>query len=128
MKVLLDTHTFLWFIMGNERLSKDARACIEDLNNEKYISIVSLWEIAIKTSLGKMGLSGSFETVIPKQLEKNGFEVFGITFEHLVLVSSLPFYHRDPFDRLIIAQSLVDNMSIIGVDTIFDSYSVSRVW
>ena len=128
MKVLLDTHTFLWFIMGNERLSKDARACIEDLNNEKYISIVSLWEIAIKTSLGKMGLSGSFETVIPKQLEKNGFEVFGITFEHLVLVSSLPFYHRDPFDRLIIAQSLVDIMSIIGVDTIFDSYSVSRVW
>jgi len=128
MKLLLDTHTFLWFIMGNSKLSTTARNYIEDTSNDKYISIVSLWEIAIKNSIGKLNLSGSFASVISSQIQLNGFEILDISFQHLVLVSSLPFHHRDPFDRLIISQSIVDFMPILGTDLLFDLYPITRFW
>ena len=128
MKLLLDTHTFLWFIAGNLKLSSTARSLIEDLANEKFVSVVSLWEIAIKFSLGKLDLTDEFDILIPKQLEINGFEILPIETEHLSKVISLPFYHRDPFDRLLIAQAISENMQIISVDDIFDSYSTNRLW
>jgi len=128
MKLLLDTHTFLWFIMGNSKLSTTARSYIEDTNNDKYVSIVSLWEIAIKNSIGKLNLSGSFASVIASQIQLNGFEILDISFQHLVLVSSLPFHHRDPFDRLIISQSIVEFMPILGTDLLFDLYPITRFW
>jgi len=128
MNILLDTHTFLWFIMGSDRLSTTAKDYINDMGNDKYISIVSLWEIAIKVSLGKLNLSGSFDSIIPTQLKLNGFETLDISMQHLIFVSSLPFHHRDPFDRLIISQSITEKMPVVGTDPLFDSYPVTKIW
>lgn len=128
MNLLLDTHAFLWFIAGDTSLSQSARAAIEDLGNNRYLSMASMWEIAIKISFGKLELSEPFEALIPKQLADNSIELLGISFEHTVLVSSMPFHHRDPFDRLLIAQSKVERMTLGSIDPAFDSYSVNRFW
>ncbi|MBM3144645.1 MAG: type II toxin-antitoxin system VapC family toxin [Chloroflexi bacterium] len=128
MNLLLDTHAFLWFIAGDTSLSQSARAAIEDLGNNRYLSMASMWEIAIKISFGKLELSEPFEALIPKQLADNSIELLGISFEHTVLVSSMPFHHRDPFDRLLIAQSKVERMTLVSIDPAFDSYSVNRFW
>src|SRR2546421_10071724 len=115
MKLLLDTHTFLWFIMGSSNLSSNARALIEDLANEKFLSVASLWEIAIKLSIGRLALSAPFDVLIPQQLSLNGFELLNIEVGHAAVVAALPFHHRDPFDRLLIAQALVDRMAVASV-------------
>lgn len=128
MNVLLDTHAFLWFIAGDSSLSQFARSAIENLDNNRYLSMASLWEIAIKISVGKLELSEPFETLIPRQLADNSIELLGISFDHTALVSSLPFHHRDPFDRLLIAQSKVEQMTLVSIDPVFDSYSVNRLW
>src|SRR6476646_4631450 len=103
MKVILDTHSFLYFIDGSPNLSSRARAVIEDLNNEKFISKASLWEMAIKVSIGKLTLADNFEDLIPDQIALNGFDLLNIEMEHVCVVAHLPFQHRDPFDRLLIA-------------------------
>ena len=95
MNLLLDTHAFLWFIAGNSSLSKKARAAIEDQNNGVLLSVASLWEIAIKISLGKITLSESFEKFIPEQLTANGIELLNISVEHTALVAIMPFHHRN---------------------------------
>jgi PIN domain nuclease of toxin-antitoxin system len=128
MKLLLDTHTFIWFIMGSPNLSPDARALIEDLANEKLLSVASLWEIAIKLSIGKLTLSAPFDVLIPQQLSLNGFELLNIEIDHASVVATLPFHHRDPFDRLLIAQAMVENMPVVSIDAIFDAYPVTRLW
>ncbi len=131
MKVLLDTHTFLWFIMGNSKLSEQARSIIEDLNNQRLISIASLWEMAIKISSGKLTIpSQPFEAFMRHQLEINCIEILSMQLAHTALVSTLPFpnKHRDPFDRMIIAQSIVNHIPIIGRDSDFDDYLVERIW
>jgi PIN domain nuclease of toxin-antitoxin system len=126
MKLLLDTHIFLWFIVGDLKLGSKARLLIEDAANEKFVSAASLWEIAVKHSLGKLNLSDDFDALFPKQLEINGFEMLPIKTTHLSKLISLPFYHRDPFDRLIAAQAISENMQIVSVDEIFDSYKIIR--
>jgi PIN domain nuclease of toxin-antitoxin system len=98
MRLLLDTHAFLWFIMGSANLSVNARALIENPANERLLSIASLWEIAIKTSLGKLALAGSFDELIPAQLSLNGIDLLSIKVSHLSTLTTLPFHHRDPFD------------------------------
>ena len=103
MKFLLDTHVLIWFLDGNLRLSSRARQLVEDENNEVFVSIVSLWEIAIKNSLGKLELAQPFEQMFPRQLQENSIEILDISVEHLNAVRILPFHHRDPFDRLILA-------------------------
>lgn len=103
MKLLLDTHSFLWFIEDNSRLSARAKNLLES-DTELLISAASLWEIAIKMSTGKLTLTQPFEQFIPNQLTSNAIEIMPITVEHLAVLSALPFHHRDPFDRLIIAQ------------------------
>ena len=123
MKLLLDTHMFLWFIMGSALLSADTRALIEDEKNRKFISVASLWEIAIKSSIGKLSLSAPFDQLIPQQLSLNGFELLPIEVSHLAAVTTLPFHHRDPFDRLLIAQALAENMPIVSSDPAFDTYN-----
>ena len=127
MKLLLDTHAFLWFIADNPRLSAEAKALLES-DVELLISAASLWEIAIKTSIGKLTLTQSYEVFIPQQLEQNSIEILPVKLEHLVVVSTLPFHHRDPFDRLLIAQAMVEKMPIVGIDKAFDAYSVTRLW
>ena len=128
MKLLLDTHIFLWFIAGDLNLSSNARILIEDSANEKFVSAASLWEIAIKHSLGKLDLSDDFDVLFPNQLEVNGFEMVPVKTAHLSNLISLPFHHRDPFDRLLIAQTVAENMQIVSVDRVFDSYNISRHW
>ena len=128
MKLLLDTHMLLWFIAGSANLSADARSLIEDVSNEKFVSIVSIWETAIKVSIGKMFLSASFDVLFPHQLEVNGFELLPVKVAHTSFVTTLPFHHRDPFDRLLIAQSIEEKMTLVSVDKVFDDYRITRLW
>ena len=128
MRLLLDTHAFLWFVVGSSNLSPDARALIEDVANEKLLSVASLWEMAIKSSLGKLTLSAPFDVLIPQQLGLNGVGLLNITTDHAAVVAGLPFHHRDPFDRLLIAQAMIEKLPIVTIDTAFDAYGVSRLW
>lgn len=128
MRYLLDTHSLIWFIGGDDQLSVRARRVIEDESNELFISVASLWEMAIKFSIGKLDLGRPFEELFPSELEKNSIEVQSITVDHLKNVCNLPFHHRDPFDRLIIVQSHVEKLPIISVDAIFGKYGVKREW
>ena len=128
MKYLFDTHTLLWFLNGDQKLSDKARHLIESPHNTKFLSIASLWEIAIKVSLRKLVLDKPFERLFPEQLYFNRIEILDIRVNDLITLTTLPFHHRDPFDRLIIAQALVENIPIISVDTAFDAYGISREW
>ena len=128
MNLLLDTHTFLWFIAGDSSLSQSARLAIEDLNNNRYLSVASLWEIAIKVSVDKLTLSEPFETLIPEKLGENGIGLLDISVEHTALIASMPFHHRDPFDRLIAAQAKVEKRRWVRIDEAFDAYEVTRLW
>ena len=128
MKYLLDTHTLLWFLQGDKKLSDKARQFIDNPSNEKFLSVASLWEIAIKMSLGKLVLGKSFEKLFPEQLHFNHIQILAITIDSLTKLATLPFHHRDPFDRLIIAQALVERLPIIGADAAFDAYGISREW
>jgi PIN domain nuclease of toxin-antitoxin system len=128
MNILLDTHAFLWFIAGSDELSVTARELIEDENNRIFLSAASLWEMAIKVSLEKLTLNEPFETLIPEQLSQNGIEILNINTAHAAKIIQLPFHHRDPFDRLLIAQALVEDMSLISIDETFDAYEIKRIW
>lgn len=126
MRQLLDTHTFLWFVTGNFKISNQIRIQIE--NNDNLISLASVWEIAIKSSIGKLNLGISIEQLVNEQILGNGIEILNITTEHIALVANLPLHHRDPFDRLIIAQGIVEKIPIIGTDKVFDLYEIQRLW
>jgi PIN domain nuclease of toxin-antitoxin system len=128
MRSVLDTHTFLWFVGGDARLSTAARQAIEDLDNEIVISTASLWEIAIKVKLGKLDLAAPYEQFIPVELQRQRISVLPIEVAHLSVVARLPLHHRDPFDRLIIAQALTEGMPVITADDVFGVYSVQCVW
>ena len=128
MKYLLDTHSLIWFIEGDAKLSVHARQLMDDEANELFVSVGSLWEMAIKFSIGKLNLGRPFAEMFPQQLADNSIEILGITVDHLRTVCDLPFHHRDPFDRLIIAQAGIEQMPIISVDIVFDAYGVKRVW
>jgi PIN domain nuclease of toxin-antitoxin system len=125
---LLDTHTFLWFVLGAPHLSPLALATILDPANVKNVSRASLWELAIKVSLGKIKLNRSFADFISRGLAMNGFQILEIHTRHLVGIVNLPFHHRDPFDRMLIAQSLEESMPIVSADAAFDAYGVTRLW
>jgi PIN domain nuclease of toxin-antitoxin system len=127
MKLLLDTHAFIWFVENDESLPASLKTQIEDTDNEIFISIVSLWEIAIKTSLGKLEMAINLPSIINK-IEENGFIMLPIFPEHTVCVASLPFHHKDPFDRMLIAQTIVEQLKIISKDGVFDSYGVDWLW
>jgi PIN domain nuclease of toxin-antitoxin system len=128
MRVLLDISSFLWFVAGSDRLSREAREIMEDFDNELVISVASLWEIAIKVSIGKLELLRQFDLFIPEKLEENEIEILHVTFCHLSEMIKLPFHHRDPFDRLIIAQSVSENLPLIASDRIFREYSIDIIW
>lgn len=128
MKLLLDTHTFLWFINDSPKLSTTARVLIEDAFNEPLVSVASLWEMAIKLSIGKLDLKKPFETFVPDQLELNGFDQLAIDFHHIAAVAGLPFHHRDPFDRLLVAQALAEGIPLVSADELLDAYGVVRLW
>ena len=126
MRQLLDTHTFLWFVMGNSRITAKLRAQIED--NENFVSVVSIWEIAIKYGIGKLNLEVTFDDFIDRQITPNGIQLLDIKLEHLKVVSALPLHHRDPFDRLLIAQAIVEDILLISADRVFALYPVRVMW
>lgn len=128
MTLLLDTHAFLWFVAGDERLPPAARAHIEDGANRVWLSTASLWELAIKLSLGRLSLAQPFEEFVYTQLRVNSIELLHISVEHLSALTQLPFHHRDPFDRLLIAQTRVEGIPLVSGDSAFDAYDVRRIW
>ena len=128
MRLLLDTHTFIWFVIDSPKLSNSVKYQIEDENNEKLISTASIWEIAIKQSTGKLFFGLPFRVLIEEQLNANNIALLKINLEHIEVVATLPFHHRDPFDRLIIAQAMVEKIPILSVDSVFDAYSIQRLW
>lgn len=127
-RALLDTHSFLWFISGSERLSRRARVLIEDSDNPMLVSAASLWEIAIKNGLGKLSLERPFAELIPEQLKRQRIDVLGIELPHLAELTRLPLHHRDPFDRLLVAQARAEDLPIVSADHALDRYGVDRVW
>jgi PIN domain nuclease of toxin-antitoxin system len=128
MNLLLDTHTFLWFIWDDPQLSGAAKAAITDPDNRKLISTASYWEIAIKISLGKLDLGHPFLPFMRREIARNLFELLPLTLEHVSQVAVMPFHHRDPFDRALIAQAMWEQIPIVSGDLAFDSYSVKRIW
>lgn len=127
MAYLLDTHAFLWFLNGSDQLSKEAQKAIENTSDLKYISTVSFWEMAIKISLKKLELSTAYKELLVQTI-KNGFEILPLTFDHSVKVMNLEFYHRDPFDRMLISQAITEKLTIISKDKHFENYPVKILW
>lgn len=117
-------HVFLWFINGDTRLSQTVRKAIEDEENEVLLSIASVWEIAIKTNVGKLGLTKPFAELIPEQIVENEIELIPISMDDLKVVATLPSHHRDPFDHLLIAQAMVQEIPIASDDASFAQYGV----
>lgn len=128
MKLLLDTHAFLWFIGGNPRLSPSSREAIEAQENKRFISAASIFEMAIKISLGKLTVELPLEQILAREIDSGSFSLLPIEIRHVAALASLPFHHRDPFDRLLAAQSLVDDLVFLSVDEAFDAYGVRRLW
>ena len=127
MKLLLDTHTFLWFVNDNPKLSDRLKGLIEDTNNVSYLSVASLWEMSIKFNLGKLTLDPNYEEFVDREVTTSTIQLLNIKLEHLRINATIPFHHRDPFDRLIIAQSIAEDIPIVTVDSAFDKYEVTLI-
>ncbi|MBM4362786.1 MAG: type II toxin-antitoxin system VapC family toxin [Deltaproteobacteria bacterium] len=128
MNLLLDTHAFLWFMEGSDRLSQRARIEIESGSGRRILSVASAWEMAIKASLGKLVLSKPLGELLPVLLADSGIELLPIEVPDVARVAALPFHHRDPFDRLIAAQALERGLTVVSIDAAFDAYGVDRLW
>lgn len=128
MNLLLDTHTLLWFLRDDPSLSAIAKALILDPNNHKFVSVASCWEIAIKATRNKLGLTEPSGVLLGRELPRNRFDLLSIELRHATHVELLPEYHKDPFDRLLVAQSLLETMPIVSVDDKLDPYGVTRLW
>jgi PIN domain nuclease of toxin-antitoxin system len=127
VKYLIDTHTYIWYINGDKRLSYKSLEIIDNIKNEICISIVSLWEISIKMKLDKLKVYSNIYS-IEKDLIHYKISILPITLIDIIKNYELPFHHRDPFDRMLISQSITQNIPIIGCDTIFDKYFDRRIW
>lgn len=128
MRLLLDTHTFLWWVADAPELSSRARAVVADANNQCFVSVASCWEIAIKCSIGKLDIDGTVERFVPHHMAVNGFHELPVEIRHAARTARLPFHHRDPFDRLLAAQALEEDIAIVSADPIFRKYGLTRVW
>ena len=127
MGYLLDTHAFLWFINGSVDLSPRAKGIIQNSDNTVYLSIASFWEIAIKMNIGKLAIDMSFDE-LKKESDMNDFRILPIEFEDTRILTTLELYHRDPFDRILIAQAIQNNLTMISRDAIFDAYPMKNIW
>jgi PIN domain nuclease of toxin-antitoxin system len=126
--LLLDTQAMLWFFWDDPQLSETAKALIEDPERRKLVSLASCWEIAIKAGLGKLKLGSSCHSFLHREIAANNFELLPISLGHAAHVETLVPHHRDPFDRLLIAQSLLEGIPLVSTDVVFDRYGVSRLW
>lgn len=128
MRLLLDTHVLLWWVDDDPQLSTQARNLISDAENDCYVSLVSAWEMAIKCATGKLKLAVSVHRYYQEHLPANDFLLLPIDLKHATLVETLPLHHRDPFDRLLIAQSWQEGLTLVSSDTAFDAYGATRIW
>jgi PIN domain nuclease of toxin-antitoxin system len=128
MKMLLDAQALLWFFAGSDRLSANALACIQDTQNSIFVSAATLWEIGIKDSLGKLSLPEPFEQLFPDRLVDSNILMLPVLVPHLHMHRKLPFHHNDPFDRLVIAQALAEELTLVSCDSVFPAYGVKLLW
>jgi len=123
MNILLDTHTLIWFLQGNDQLGDRNRLMLEDPENFKFFSIASIWEMALKINSGKLTIIRPLPYFVPKEIE-----LIHIKLDHIYQLEKLPFHHKDPFDRLIISTDIIENLTIMSVDENFDKYNVNLIW
>ena len=128
MRLLLDTHAFIWYTTDSSRLTATGRSLIDNGENDILLSTARVWEMAIKHTIGRLTFSMPFMEFIKQQIAVNRIDILEITFDHIEVVASLPLHHRDPFDRLIIAQSMAQQIPILSVDAIFDASAIARLW
>ena len=128
MNYLLDTHVFIWMDSEPSQLSPTVETILKNKSNAVFLSVVSAWEIQIKTQIGKLALSMPVEAVIQEQQKNNGLQIFPVTLAHALKVGDLPLYHRDPFDRLLVAQAIVEDYTLITKETMLSKYNARVVW
>jgi PIN domain nuclease of toxin-antitoxin system len=128
MKLLLDTCSLLWFLTNDAKLSSYIRTVIEDASNERWLSPISLMEIALKVRIGKLPLPASYAVMFPALLNLNKITLFPVEARHIEPLTTLPMHHKDPFDRLIAATALVEGLTLVSADSAFDAYGVTRLW
>ena len=128
MNILLDSHTLIWFSQNSPQLSSSAIEILENRNNLLFLSLVSVWEIQIKVQLGKLNLDISLSEIVKDQTKINDVQILPMKLSHIWTLDTLLYYHKDPFDRLLISQAITENLIILGVDSVFDSYPVEKIW
>ncbi len=128
MRLLLDTHTLLWWDTANDRLSPTARTLLEDPANDLMLSVVSLWEMHLKTRLGKLELRVPLEQLVQEQVARNDVFVLPVEAAHVYALEALPGHHKDPFDRLLIAQATTEGTTLVSKDEVFKRYPVDLIW
>ncbi|WYL98984.1 MAG: type II toxin-antitoxin system VapC family toxin [Gloeotrichia echinulata CP02] len=128
MKLLLDSHVLIWWTSSSERLSQRVYSLINDTNNRLVFSIASVWEMQIKLQLGKLNLNSSLPVLIDNQQRVNNLQLLPIELAHIWGLTNLPNHHRDPFDRLLIAQAIVEQIPLVSIDSVFDNYPIQRLW
>jgi len=128
VKYLLDTHTLLWIVDNDSRLGANVKAIFLNDDNDIFVSTASIWELSIKMSLKKLQIPGTLSEFVESDIRGNKIDILSIELRHLYQLVNLTFFHRDPFDRLLIAQAIVDDIPILSYDAIFDNYPVQRVW
>jgi len=128
MRLLLDTHVFLWWIGDDPRLSLPAREAITKAENEIFFSVASAWEISVKTRLGKLTLPSDVESFLPDQIHRNAISILPIGLAHALRVSRLPIHHRDPFDRMLVAQAQAEKLTLVTADASIRLYDVKLCW
>jgi PIN domain nuclease of toxin-antitoxin system len=128
MQLLLDTHSFIWWSINSEKLSVTGQDLLFDRNNRLFLIVASVWEMQIKLQLGKLQLNPSLQELIKNQITINNLEILSIDLAHIWTLATLIHYHKDPFDRLLISQSITEIMPILSIDEIFDLYPVQRIW
>ncbi len=128
MKLLLDSHVLIWWSSSSEKLSKKVYDLINDTNNTLLFSIASVWEMQIKFQLGKLNLNSTLPTLIQNQQRVNNIQLLPIELSHIYALNNLPLHHKDPFDRLLIAQTIVEQIPIVSIDEVFDNYPIQRLW
>lgn len=125
---LLDTHTLIWWVNNSDKLSDRAKQIIVDTDNPCFFSLASSWEMSIKSSIGKLRLSIPVRDYVIEHLAANQFKQLNITLNHVTQVEKLAWHHRDPFDRLLIAQAMEEELIVLSADSSFDFYPVERLW
>jgi PIN domain nuclease of toxin-antitoxin system len=127
-RLLLDTHAFIWLATGDNRVRERTRDVVKDVRTELHLSVASVWELAIKSSLGKVKLQIPLVTLVDSQMDAMRASVLDVKRAHALLVEQLPFHHRDPFDRMLVAQAIHEGLAIVSGDPAFDLYPARRVW